>query len=109
MEETPLTIRDAPERSRYEATAGDVLAGILAYRRHGDGVLLVHTEVLVDRRGVGGALARAALDDLRARGLGAVPACPFVAAWIRRHPDYTDLVPGALRHMLDAPAGDGAG
>jgi uncharacterized protein len=105
----PLTIRDVPERDRYEAAAGDALAGIVAYRRHGDDVVLAHTEVLVERRGVGGALAQAALDDIRARGLGVVPACPFIAAWIRRHPGYADLVPEAARHLLDAPGGDGAG
>jgi uncharacterized protein len=33
-----------------------------------------------------------ALDDIRSRGLQVVPLCPFVAAYIRRHPEYEDLV-----------------
>jgi predicted GNAT family acetyltransferase len=33
-----------------------------------------------------------ALDDIRSRGLKVVPLCPFVAAYIRRHPEYEDLV-----------------
>jgi uncharacterized protein len=35
---------------------------------------------------------RGALDDMRARGLKVAPVCPFVAAYIRRHPEYADLV-----------------
>jgi predicted GNAT family acetyltransferase len=101
-------VADAPARERYEATAGDALAGIAVYRRHADEVTFVHTEVLVERRGVGGALARGALEDVRARGLRAVPMCPFIAAWIRRHPDYADLVPASAAHMLDATGGGGA-
>jgi GCN5-related N-acetyl-transferase len=41
----------------------------------------------------GGRLARAALDDARARGLVVMPFCPFIAAYIERHLDeYGDLV-----------------
>jgi predicted GNAT family acetyltransferase len=46
----------------------------------------------VQRRGLGSALVAGALDDARARGLRVVPICPFVDAYIRRHPDYADLV-----------------
>jgi predicted GNAT family acetyltransferase len=41
---------------------------------------------------VGSQLVRGALDDLRARGLRVVPLCPFVAAYLRRHPEDADLV-----------------
>lgn len=87
-------MRDDPEMSRYSAMAGDRLAGYVAYRDRPGARALVHTDVLAawEGRGVGGRLARAALDDIRARGLAVVPQCPFVAAWIRRHPEYEDLV-----------------
>ena len=54
----------------------------------------VHTEVDDAHRGngVGAFLVRSALDDIRSRGASIVPTCPFVAGWIRRHPDYRDLV-----------------
>jgi len=54
----------------------------------------VHTEVdeAVEGTGVGSQLVRVALDDLRVRGVGLVPVCPFVAAYLRRHPEYGDLV-----------------
>jgi predicted GNAT family acetyltransferase len=88
-----IAVRDNPELERYEALAGDRLAGYVAYRRRPGALVLVHTDVLPawEGRGVGGRLARAALDDIRARGLSVVPACPFIAAWMRRHPEYADL------------------
>jgi len=56
--------------------------------------VLVHTEVDPDYEGQGiaGALAQYALDDARSRGLGVVPRCAFVQAYLARHPDYADLV-----------------
>jgi predicted GNAT family acetyltransferase len=53
-----------------------------------------HTEVEpeLERHGVGSQLVAATLDDLRARGLPVVPICPFVRGFIRRHPEYADLV-----------------
>ena len=54
--------------------------------------LLVHTEVPDALRGrnLGGVLARHALDAGPRGGAEHRPPCPFVAAWIRRHPEYAD-------------------
>ena len=92
-----VTVRDNPEASRYEILDGDELAGFLVCRRDGDVLTMVHTEVQPERegQGVGSELARGALDDVRAQGLRVQPLCPFVSAWIRRHPDYADLVSSA--------------
>ena len=89
-----VTVRDAPERSRYEAFLGDELAGHLLYARHGDRLTLEHTEVdpAFEGKGIGGRLAQGALDDIRSRGLRAVVECPFVQSWLERHPDYDDVV-----------------
>ncbi len=91
-----ITVTDAPARHRYEAHAGGAAAGFVAYRREGDVITLVHTEVddAYEGKGVGGALVRGALDDARSRGLTVVPVCPFVRSWLERHPDYADLVRG---------------
>ena len=35
---------------------------------------------------------KAALDDAKRQGLEVTPLCPFVADYIRRHPEYEDLV-----------------
>lgn len=87
-------VRDVPERSRYEADLDGSRAGIAAYTRDGDLLVLTHTivEPEYEGRGVGSALIRAAVDDARARGLQIVPRCPFAADWLRRHPDQLDVV-----------------
>jgi uncharacterized protein len=85
------------ERHRYEAQVGDVLAGFVDYQLATELVVLTHTEVdpSFEGQGVGGALARAALDDVRARGLKALVICPFITGWIRRHREYEDVLYGA--------------
>ncbi len=89
-----LTVRDRPDASRFEAVdETGAVAGFAAYRRHADRVVFTHTEVddAFEGNGVGSTLVRAALDAVRAEGLRVVPQCPFVRAWIERHPDYADL------------------
>ncbi len=84
-----------PAELRYELWLGDRLAGHIRYTRDDDGALtLVHTEIDPDLEGdgLGTTLVRGTLDDLRARGLRMRPLCPFVAAFVRRHPEYGDLV-----------------
>jgi predicted GNAT family acetyltransferase len=97
-------VADAPDRNRYEATVDGEPAGVVEYRDRRDQRILLHTNVTLEGRGVGGALARSALDDIRARGMRALPKCPFFAAWIRRHPDYADLVPDDRRDLLEERA-----
>ena len=79
---------------RYEATVEGVPAGTCQYELAGRIVTFTHTVVdpAYEGRGVGSALARRALDDARKRGLGVVPACRFIAAYIERHPDDAALV-----------------
>jgi len=89
-----VVVVDAPERGRWEARIGDVVAGFAVYRREGGIVEFVHTEVApeFEGRGIGGALARTSLDAARRDGLRVVASCPFYAAWIGKHPDYQDLL-----------------
>jgi predicted GNAT family acetyltransferase len=58
--------------------------------------VFLHTEVdpSVKGLGIGSRLAAGELDDVRSRGLKVVAKCPFIAAWLRRHPDYADLLAG---------------
>lgn len=46
----------------------------------------------VEGRGIAGTLTRFALDHARTQGWSVVPRCPYVAAWIKRHPEYQDLL-----------------
>lgn len=91
---TEVVVTDAPEASRYEARVGDPVVGVAEYRLTPGVITFLHTEVMpaAEGRGVGGRLARTALDDARARGLRVRPLCPFISAYIRRHPEYRDLV-----------------
>jgi predicted GNAT family acetyltransferase len=87
-------ITNHPEEQRYEAWLDGAFAGKAEYRIVGDRVIFFHTEIdpAFEGRGVGSRLARGALDDVRERGLRVTPRCPFIAAWIARHPDYQALV-----------------
>jgi uncharacterized protein len=81
------------DAGRYEMEVAGGVA-IAEYVEEAGVVRFTHTEVppAEQGRGVGSALVRGALDDVRARGLQAVPLCPFVAAFVRRHPEYAELV-----------------
>jgi len=95
---TTIEVRDVPDEQRYEARIDGDLAAFLEYRLAGTQIVLIHTEVdpAFGGRGVGSAIARGALDDVRARGLRVVAECTFVAGWIAKHDDYADLVDGAV-------------
>jgi predicted GNAT family acetyltransferase len=89
-----VEVSDNPGRHRYEAHLDGALAGFAQYRDRPGRRIFTHTEVdaAFEGHGVGGALASAALDDVRRMGLAVVPQCPFIAAYIDKHPDYADLV-----------------
>jgi len=80
------------DRQRFELTV-DGQTSVLTYRETGGRVTLIHTEVPPELRGRGIAdtLARAALDDARRRSVQVRPLCPFVQAFMKRHPEYADL------------------
>lgn len=86
------------EHSRYRARVDAVPAGVAVYQLTDELVVFTHTEVdpAFEGRGIGSALAKFALDDVRREGTRKVlPLCPFIKEWIGRHPDYVDLVYGA--------------
>lgn len=60
----------------------------------GERLFVTHTEVppALEGRGIGSALMRHILDHVRERGLRVVPLCPFMAAYLRRHPEHADLI-----------------
>jgi predicted GNAT family acetyltransferase len=97
-----VVVSNNPEELRYELVVDGDVAGEILYRRSPDRIALVHTEVSpsLEGQGLGSRLVAGALDDVRAHGLRAVPICPFVRGYIRRHPEYGDLV------VSDAQVGD---
>jgi predicted GNAT family acetyltransferase len=90
-----VEVTDNPAENRYEARVDGELAGFAAYHLTRSSIVFTHTEVDPEFKGhgVGSALARFALDDVRAKGeRDVVPVCPFIHGWIDDHPDYADLV-----------------
>ncbi len=86
-------VKDNPAASRFEMGSGDS-AAFVEYRRAGDRIMLVHTEVpqALSGQGVGSKLVRGTLDVLRGEGVKVVPRCGFVASDVERHPEYRDMV-----------------
>jgi predicted GNAT family acetyltransferase len=90
-----VAVADQPEQSRYVLTLDDEPVGLIDYRISKGTMAMLHAEIDPAHagQGLGSRMARAALDDARARDLAVVPMCPFVAAFVHRHPDeYADLV-----------------
>ena len=92
------TITHNPEQSRYEAHLDGELAGFVEYQLADGLAVFTHTEVdsKFEGKGVGSALARGGLDGVRETmsDRKVLPQCPFIKAWIGKHPDYQDLVYG---------------
>lgn len=88
------TLADNTARHRFELQSGGEVAAFSEYNELKGALLFTHTEVQPAHEGKGYAsrLIAFALDEVRRRGLHAIPACPFVAAFIRKHPDYLDVV-----------------
>nr|WP_300009074.1 GNAT family N-acetyltransferase [Pseudonocardia sp.] len=97
-----VAVADAPERSRFEITVDGELAGFAEYRLRSGRAVFTHTEIDDDQqgRGLAGRLAQAALGRVRGRGLQVIPLCPYIAAYIRRHPEYVELVDAAHRERV---------
>jgi predicted GNAT family acetyltransferase len=90
-------VTDNSTESRYELHVDGRLAGVAVYHLKDDSVIFTHTEIdsSVGGHGHGSTLVRAALDDVRSRGLTVVPLCPFVKAYIEKHQEYADLLKAA--------------
>jgi uncharacterized protein len=84
----PQLVTDNPAQSRLELRA-DSQVGWLMYRRNGNRLVLIHTEVPVELegRGIGGTLVTAALRRAADESMTVVPLCPFARGWLQRHPE----------------------
>jgi predicted GNAT family acetyltransferase len=86
-------VRNNAAQHRFELEVDGERA--VAYYRLAPGVItFVHTEVpqALSGRGIGTKLIRDALEMVRAQGLKVVPQCPFVSAFMGKHPEYNDLL-----------------
>jgi len=100
-----LTIENNQAAHRWEAHVDQYVA-VAEYRRRGNTIFFIHTEVPheLEGQGVASKLIKTALDEARAQQLAVVPFCPFVAGYIRRHPDYKALVHPDYRDLVEGEA-----
>jgi hypothetical protein len=86
-------VRDNKAEHEFELVV-DGHRAVAAYQLEDDTIVFTHTIVpkAIEGRGVASRLIRGALDQVRDRGLKVVPQCPFVTAYIKRHPDTQDLL-----------------
>jgi predicted GNAT family acetyltransferase len=103
-----LTIENNEAAQRWEAHLDQHLA-VAEYRRRSGTLFFIHTEVAreLEGQGVASRLVQTALDDARTQHLVVVPFCPFVASYIRRHPDYKPLVHPDYRDLIEDEPGKG--
>ena len=96
MPEPPagFVVADNPDQNQFEGRLDGRIVAHSEYEMAPGVITFLHTEVdpAFEGKGLGGALASNALDDVRARGLQVVARCPFIAAYIRRHREYRDLL-----------------
>jgi predicted GNAT family acetyltransferase len=88
-------VSNNPAHHRYELAVDGHIAA--TYHEVADGVIaFIHTEVPPELggNGIASKLIKGALDQVRAEGLKVIAQCPFVKAFIEKHPDYADLLKG---------------
>lgn len=97
-----VDVVDHPAGGHIDAVIDGATAGSAFYRVVDGRVVVTHTEVRdeYEGKGVGTAIARTLLDQIRAGGQQIVPLCPFFAGYIERHPEYEDLVDRATYDRL---------
>lgn len=88
------TVGHVPDRARYEISVGGRPAGLSQYLEDDGRRIFFHTEVddAYEGQGLAAILVARALDDTRASGLRVIPMCPYVKQFVRKHPEYADLV-----------------
>jgi predicted GNAT family acetyltransferase len=89
-----ITLADNAAEHRFELKDGATVAARAEYNLLKDAVMFTHTEVdrRFEGRGFGSKIAKFALDEVRRRGLHAIPVCTFIAGYLRKHPEYHDLL-----------------
>ena len=98
---TDAEIYDNADAHRYELRIGAELA-VVAYNLSGQNLMITETLVpeALEGQGIASRLAKHVLGDARRRGLLALPVCPFFAAYLQKHPEYTDVVHPTYRAIL---------
>jgi hypothetical protein len=72
----------------------DGQVGLLNYRLSPGKIVFTHAEVphAFEGHGIASAIAKTALEWAKSQNLRVVPACPFMAAYVKKHAEYQSLV-----------------
>ena len=100
------TVRDNPDRRRFEIDLGDGQFAFAEYTRPEGKIIFTHTEVPPEHegQGLGTRLIEASLAAARERGLKVMPICPFFAAYMQKHEEVQDLLEDSWRTRFGLPA-----
>ncbi len=81
------------EANRFELNS-DGLISIITYKLSEGKINYLHTEVPreLEGGGIASSMAKHVLDYARSEGLSVIPSCRFISSYIKRHPEYEDLV-----------------
>jgi predicted GNAT family acetyltransferase len=98
------TVTHNRDRGRFEIAVDGKRVGLTRYVEDDGRRIFFHTEVdeAFSGEGLASVLVRQALDATRDEGLRIVPVCPYVAAYVKRHHDWDDLLDRVDRQALDA-------
>jgi len=101
MDNNQIEIHNNTEAHRYEMEL-DGQTAVLTYSQRGNQITFLHTGVPeeLEGHGIANKLTHTALEDARTHHQMVVPACPFVGAYIRRHPEYLSLLSDAEQTRL---------
>lgn len=90
-------LRNNADEKRFEALEDGAVVGFAAYQLTDEVIVFTHTEVDPghEGKGIGSAIARYALDEVRHGHRRVLPLCPFIKSWIFWHVEYADLLYGA--------------
>ncbi len=93
MSEHRITVENNEDRHRFEAHTGEDTA-VLEYTLATNLIVYNHTEVPkhLEGQGIASQMAKVALEYAKEHNLKIMPLCPYVAAYIRRHPEYKSLL-----------------
>ena len=94
MAELELTLEDNGEAKQYQVKVDGYTPRIEYIRTNDEKIYLTHTEVprSLEGRGIGSEIIRLALEDIKKQNLTLIPLCPFVASYIKKHPEWRELV-----------------
>ncbi len=113
MDTSAVTVRNNPDRQRYELLDGETVIGTahwVPFEGTGGPQRIFHHTTVDDAyggQGLASVLARRALDDTVDAGLTVVPVCPYIKKWLGKHPDHQQhTVPVRPEHLAAVPRPD---